>query len=225
MNRPNFIETENWNQIESNLNRRYEVLAGLSEKFGKTDQLAGKSIELDFIVEKAQLTLTERSNSYYKKGLFLFIIGTFGAIIFGLFLIFSDELFYALRTMLNIDLEKEKRFGAPYDYAAFILRNITASGIILSVIYILLANAISCFRESTILLHRRHSLRSLRVANLNKMELKLEDLEKIFGVNDVMNTGFDRIKSGSIRDNLIGKLIDALATVFSRKKLDPEKDI
>lgn len=59
-------------------------------------------------------------------------------------------------------------------------------------------------------MHRRHSLRYIRLLSYqNGGKIDPEDLKDVFGIGDVMNSGFDRVKTIAIKDNWIGAMFEA----------------
>ena len=102
-------------------------------------------------------------------------------------------------------------YGEFYHFIFELMKKVVAGGALLGSAYLIAATANSCFRESTILLHRRHLLRYIRLMSYeNKGKVKNDDLRDIFGVDQAATTGFDKIKVESLRDNLVGKLIEAI---------------
>jgi Ca2+/Na+ antiporter len=107
-------------------------------------------------------------------------------------------------------------YGELYHFIFDLMKKVVAGGALLGAAYVIAATANSCFRESTILLHRRHLLRYIRLMSYeNKGKVDNKDLRDIFGVDQAATTGFDKIKVESLRDNLVGKLIEAIGRLGS----------
>jgi hypothetical protein len=197
---PPAADKNQWPDITDELSARYKTIQALSSFMN--DNLNHKALLVDTAIEKTHRKLTQRANSYFTLGMISL------AFCMTISIAFAGYLFLALPS---------PRIEAPftnelYNFILILIKRITAGGIVLGISYILAANANSCFRESTILLHRRHALRYVRLALISEGKIPVKDLRDIFGLDDVTNTGFDKIKVESIRDNLIGKLIDAVGT-------------
>jgi hypothetical protein len=183
-------------------------------------KLPPEVIPIDIVVQKAQDMLTKRADSYYRSGVTLFVICLAVTTFVAFYLTFSDVLILSLHYRLNgnsIPLP-DHDINTLFEFVVAVIRRVAASGAMLGVCYMLGATANSCFRESTILLHRRHLLRYVRlVSHEKKGKVPSKDLRAVFGVDDVMNTGFDRIKPETLKDNLVGKLLDALGAALYGK--------
>jgi len=208
------------------------------EDTAKTDNkhfyLSRRMIAVDLLIEKAQKELTKRAESYKTNGKFLFFLSSAIIIMFVLFLLFNEEVVeifdntlvwsnliekYELKT---IDDARTLHALDALHFSLILIKRIVAGGAILGLAYLFSATANSCFRESTTLLHRRHLLRYVRLLSYeNDGKIEKKDLRDIFGVDHAARTGFDRIKVETIRDNLIGKLIDA----FGYRKDDIIKQV
>lgn len=108
----------------------------------------------------------------------------------------------------------EKPFIANWgEFVLILVKRIVIGGAILALAYVFFSLSNACFRESTRLLHRRHSVRFIRLL-LYKAEGNLDDkiLRDAFGIDDVTTSGFDNIKTDAVLNNLIGRLIDRLGS-------------
>lgn len=214
-----FNDKENdvqWTDIERDLNERYGTRKELIDKYEVNPYV----VMIDMMVDKANHKLTDRSRLYLRSGKFLYGIG------FVMVIILFAEYQYSLFGRIFGHHEEHVIFpNNPYlDFVLILIRKIVSGGAILGMVYILFATANSCFREATILLHRRHAMRYVRLLSYSTDgKIKSKDLRSIFGVDDVTNTGFNKIKTESIRDNLIGKLIEAVGGIYKRSGSKKEK--
>lgn len=186
----------------------------------------------DIVIEKAQKNLTIRSKSYYQNGIKLYSIALMIIFSFALYLNYSTEFNGILHRAMGLFGFVDKDFvsdeiklfgvvkGEPiYIYMLVLLKRIVSGGAILGGAYVIAATANSCFRESTILLHRRHLLRYVRLLSYEQQgNIDTKDLRDVFGVDDATKTGFDKIRTETLKDNLVGKLLDALGGVLQQFK-------
>lgn len=228
-------EQKQWDLIVSDLKNRYEGISHIlkggaiydqnslaNNKTFFSDTVNPKMVLIDLLVEKAQRNLTVRSRSYFCFGVLMFYESIGLALFFSIFLFYNMEVSALLRAHVfevvtaNVDVTSNWQV-----FTLELIKRITAGGAILGVIYLLAATSNSCFRESTILLHRRHLLRYIRLMSYEKEgAIDPKDLRDIFGVDQAATTGFDKVKVESIRDNLIGKLIEAVGNIYKNNQVN-----
>lgn len=193
-----------------------------------------KTILIDVMLDKAQSELKERSERYFTPGVILLFFSVVTITLFVMYLNFGDVASCIATTHLSKYVEipsppmsidhflsrKESVFHSPcyirsisnwYDFTLLLVKRIVIGGAVLAIAYIFFALANACFRESTRLLHRRHSVRYIRLL-LYRSEGNISDqeLRDAFGIDDVTTSGFDSIKTETVSNNLIGRLIDRI---------------
>lgn len=224
----------NWNYIKNELKNRYAAIhldkieVGNSEReISRFDERSSepekivfinrKMIAIDALIEKAQLSLTERSRSYKKNGMFLYTFGVFLMLIAVFLGATIDDIVIYFRKMLDVCVSKDggncqsaldravlesSKEAAPWILLiASISKRIVVSSILVLAMYFVISTANSCFRESTILLHRRHLLRLVRLISYESQgKVDTKDLRDIFGVDHAATSGFDKFNIEPFRD-------------------------
>lgn len=201
-----------------------------------------KTILIDIMLDKTQNELENRSRKYYIPGQILLVMSIITIILFVLYLTFGDVAtcmitsniyMHDARAMSIFDVIRNYYTGIDYvffsscykpnisnwfEFVLILVKRIVIGGAILAISYIFFSLANACFRESTRLLHRRHSVRFIRLLLYSSNGI-LDDksTKDAFGIDDVTTSGFDNIKTDAILNNLIGKLIDRLGISKGRE--------
>lgn len=187
-----------------------------------------KTILIDVMLDKAQREVQKRSRKYFVPGVALLILCIATLLTFIGYLNFGDAVTCWAVTKsdwFNLKIsatpsELEYAFVSScykvsianwHEFVLTLVKRIVIGGAILAIAYVFFSLSNACFRESTRLLHRRHSIRFIRLL-LYKAEGDLDDkiLKDAFGIDDVTTSGFDNIKTDAVLNNLIGRLIDRL---------------
>lgn len=216
-------ERIDWKDISNDLGERY----GIIKKFtGSELTIVGERVLLvDLLVEHANEKISRRAKKYLNSGILLFVAGSIMTVVFSIFVMFADGIQNYVELYLPRPVPNRLFTGTHLDFILTLIKRITVSGALLGLIYIIFATANSCFREATILLHRRHAMRYIRLLSyVNNGEVRADDLSKVFGINDVTNTGFERIRTETMRDNLIGKLVEAIGSIYQGSARNKEAD-
>lgn len=224
-----------WSEIQHDLNERYKSINSIVEvnKTGicNNSYFEDNSLRLvmvDALVEKAQIKLTERARSYLLFGITLYIFSFFMILISSFVILFSDDIVAYYKSTSNYykDIKYLYLFdqsmyitNETYRFILTLLKKTASGGVLIGFCYILVATGNSCFRESTILMHRRHSLRYIRLLSYqNQGRIDVEALKDVFGIGDVMNSGFDRVKTIALKDNWIGAMFEAFKNIAAREE-------
>lgn len=193
-----------------------------------------KTILLDIMLDKAQTELEGRSKKYFIPGVFLLAFSILTLTLFIIYLNYGDAANCAMtrhfldgKFKIPEAIDKKTAHDSInyvfisscfaqsvenwFDFTLILVKRIVIGGAMLAVAYVFFALANGCFRESTRLLHRRHSVRYIRLLLYrNEGDLDPAILKEAFGVDDVTTSGFDNIKTDAVLNNLIGRLIDRL---------------
>lgn len=211
-----------WLGIREEIDSRYQIVADIRTRTENNHlRIPEKVILIDISIERAQNKLTNRARVYFVSGIILF--GTAIALLLGVAFLFdgAQEAVVALTNHIlpnavDTPAGLYRKFFGPADstnhiyvFSLALARKLITGGAALVSCYVLAATANSCFREATILLHRRHALRFVRLLSYrDDGNVDPKDLRDAFGVDQVMNTGFDKIKVEYVKDNLIGRWLN-----------------
>lgn len=191
-----------------------------------------KIMLIDSMLDKAQVELGRRAKHYFIPGILLLIMTIFMMGAFIIYFTFSDGIsclaatnglsFISITSTNehpNTDISKKlinmycnvQTAKNVYDFILIFAKRLVIGGSTLALAYVFFSNATACFRESTRLLHRRHSVRYIRLLLYNSDGLlENKELRDAFGIDDVTSSGFDTIKTEAVQSNLISKAIEAL---------------
>jgi hypothetical protein len=203
-------DATDWGALEEELKARYEVFGTIFkcvDQAGISDAITQRMAMIDIMVEKAQIDLTARGLNYYRRGVILLCTAV-GLIFFAAIGAYADHRMFAENFDGNTARDVFVLLSSVFSRAL-------ALGAVLALGYLFAANANSCFREATILFHRRYLLRLIRLMSYGHAgDVGLDDLRDIFGVDDVMNTGFDKIRTVYLKDNLVNALFESVGKVL-----------
>ncbi len=182
----------------------------------------------DIFVEKAQRTLS-------KRGLWLYIAGTFMALIaVGVLLTATWVVYHSDPNQLLGVKDSRAEVSAAY-LTIVILKSTTMSGFIVGVVYFLVSLSRALLHEATVLYSRRHSLRFGRLfVYLMSDCMKREDLEAVFNWNAEFSTAFKDIRPEQVTKSLLARALDvpkqvaktiAEATSYAARNSRPESKL
>jgi len=176
----------------------------------------------DIFVEKAQRTLTIR-------GKWLYIFGAATATLATTVLLYTAWHISNINALelLHVD-DSSKSVSSGY-LTIVILKSTTASALVASVVYLLIALSRALLHEATVLYSRRHSLRFGRLfVYLMSSEMTREDLELVFNWNAEFSTAFKDIKAENIAKTPVSKAmetaVEILKAVAELQKVSEEKN-
>jgi hypothetical protein len=208
-----------WRDVERLTLRRHELLFELQRDFSSKfkDRLFNnfEIAALDIFVEKAQAHLSHRAYAYTWSGGILCAVA-------------AVLLILAITVVINWFVRPDDQIG----WAAamlYLFHNTTVGALFLAGVYLCVALARAFFHEATVLFNRIHAARFGRLYIYLKYnhglvldktarldQAHIDDIEKAFGWNIQMHTGFKDVSAEKMTTGTIARSFDLLEKVIEK---------